>query len=154
MPSEKIWRVYLAGEIHSQWREKLQSSVEKEGLPVVFLAPVTDHSASDNCGLEILGREEQTTWKDHVGAGINSVRTRTLVQDADIVVVRFGDRFKQWNAAFEAGFASALGKPLIIQHAPEDAHALKEVNAAAQAVAQTQDQVFQILKYVTTGKLS
>jgi YtoQ family protein len=114
---------------------------------------VTDHRASDNCGVEILGAEERPAWKDHLGAGINSIRTRTLVQDADIVVVRFGEKYKQWNAAFEAGYAAALGKPLIIQHAPEHTHALKEVSAAAQAVAQTQDQVFQILKYVTTGKL-
>jgi YtoQ family protein len=147
------WRVYLSGEIHSDWRTQLETSTRERDLPVEFLAPVADHSASDNCGVAILGDEEKSFWKDHKAAKINAIRTRTLLESADMVVVRFGDKYKQWNAAFEAGYAAALGKPLIIQHSPDDTHALKEVDAAALAVAETIDQVAEIIGYVITGKL-
>lgn len=147
---EMKWSVYLAGEIHSDWRSKIENGVKKENLPVSFTAPVTDHPASDNCGVLILGEEEKDFWKDHKGAKINAIRTRTHIELADIVVVRFGDKYKQWNAAFEAGYATALGKKLIIMHSPEHTHALKEVDAAALAVTENPEQVVSILKYVTT----
>ena len=148
---QRRWTVYLAGEIHSDWRARLADGAAAAGLPVDFTAPVTDHGASDDCGVAILGAEEQAFWKDHKGAGINAIRTRTLVRDADVVVVRFGDRYRQWNAAFDAGYAVALGKPLIVLHDAELTHALKEVDAAASAVAQTPEQVVEILEYVTTA---
>lgn len=143
------WFVYLSGEIHSDWRNEIINGAEKEELPVQFFAPVTDHPASDNCGVDILGEEEKNFWKDHKGAQINAIRTRTLIEQSDIVVVKFGDKYKQWNAAFDAGYAAALGKKLIILHQPEHTHALKEVDAAALAVAEKPEQVVQILKYVT-----
>ena len=145
----KQWRVYLSGEIHSDWRERIQEGARQAGLPVTFSAPVTDHQASDDCGVEILGPEEKPFWKDHKGAQVNAIRTRTLIRDADLVVVRFGDQYRQWNAAFDAGYAAALAKPLIVLHAPELTHALKEVDAAALAVAAEPEQVVQILRYVT-----
>ena len=145
----KQWRVYLSGEIHSDWRERIQEGARQAGLPVTFSAPVTDHQASDDCGVEILGPEEKPFWKDHKGAQVNAIRTRTLIRDADLVVVRFGDQYRQWNAAFDAGYAAALAKPLIVLHAPDLAHALKEVDAAALAVAAEPDQVVQILRYAT-----
>ena len=148
------WRVYLSGEIHTDWREKIEAGAGSAGLPVEFTAPVTNHSHSDDCGVAILGDEEKSFWKDRKGAGMNAIRTRNLIEKADIVIVRFGDKYKQWNAAFDAGYAAALGKPLIIMHAPDHAHALKEVDAAAQAVAETPDQVVEILRYVITGELS
>lgn len=151
--SEKTWNVYLAGEIHSDWRERIEAGVAKAGLPVRFTGPVTDHAASDDCGAAILGEEEQDFWKDRKGAGINALRTRPLLADADLVVVRFGEKYKQWNAAFDAGQAAALGKPLVILHPPEHTHALKEVDAAAQAVAETPEQVVRILRYVIRGQL-
>ena len=151
--SERTWNVYLAGEIHSDWRERIEAGASEAGLPVVFTAPVTDHPASDDCGVAILGAEDQGFWKDRKGAGINAIRTRTLIRDADLVVVRFGDKYKQWNAAFDAGQAAALGKPLVILHPPEHTHALKEVDAAAQAVAETPEQVVAILRYVLRGEL-
>jgi len=144
------WNVYLSGEIHSDWREKIMDGIEKEDLPVICSAPVTDHSASDHCGTEILGSEESDFWADRKGAGINGIRTKTLIELADVVVVRFGEEYRQWNAAFDAGYAAALGKKLIILHPEEHNHALKEVDAAADAVARTPEQVVQILKYVTT----
>ena len=105
----KTWNVYLSGEIHTDWRDRIAAGATAEKLPVEFTGPVTDHPASDDCGVAILGEETDPFWKDHKGAKINAVRTRTLIADADIVVVRFGDKYKQWNAAFDAGYAAALG---------------------------------------------
>lgn len=148
-----IWTVYLSGEIHTDWREVIQTGAEAKGLPAQFTGPVTDHDASDNCGVAILGAEPQKFWHDRKGAGINAIRTRTLIEQADIVVVRFGAQYKQWNAAFDAGYAAALGKSLIILHPPEHQHALKEVDEAAKAVAETPEQVVDILDYVVNGVL-
>ena len=145
------WNVYLSGEIHTDWRENIENGARH--LDIKFTCPVTDHQASDDCGSAILGPETQKFWHDRKGAGINAVRTRKLLMDADIVVVRFGQKYKQWNAAFEAGVASALGKSLIVLHLEEHQHALKEVDAAALAVASSTEEVVRILSYVVTGKL-
>ena len=142
------WKVYLSGEIHSPWRNKIVTAAKKARLPIEFSAPITNHSASDDCGVKILGKETEKFWHDHKGARLNAIRTRTLIEEADIVVVRFGDKYKQWNAAFDAGYASALNIPTIIQHPKEFIHALKEVDAAAYAVGETVEQVIKILKYV------
>ena len=145
--------VYLSGEIHSDWREKIQSGSRSTGLEIDFNAPVTHHESSDDCGVAILGGEENPFWKDHKGAKINAIRTRTLIERSDVVVVRFGDKYKQWNAAFDAGYAAALGKPVIVLHDLALTHALKEVDAAALAVAETPEQVVSILAYVLNGEL-
>jgi len=144
----KTWKLYLSGEIHSNWREEIKNEIKKENLPVECTAPVTDHPASDNCGVDILGDEKKDFWKDHKGAKLNAIRTRTHIEDADIVVVKFGDKYKQWNAAFDAGYAAALDKKLIILHQPEHTHALKEVDAAALAVCENPQQIVEILQYV------
>ena len=145
------WHVYLSGEIHTDWRDQIIAGAA--GLDVVFSAPVTDHAASDDCGVAILGAEENKYWHDHKGAMVNAIRTRKGIADADVVVVRFGTQYKQWNAAFDAGYASALGKSLIILQPPEHDHALKEVDAAALAVAREPSQVVEILRYVLDGSL-
>ncbi|WP_227268356.1 YtoQ family protein [Roseobacter weihaiensis] len=144
-------QVYLSGEIHTDWREQITEGAK--GLDVRFSSPVTDHAASDDCGVAILGAEENKYWHDHKGAMVNAIRTRKGIADADVVVVHFGEQYKQWNAAFDAGYAAALGKSLIILHGPDHAHALKEVDAAALAVAQDPGQVVEILRYVLTGQL-
>ena len=144
-------RVYLSGEIHTDWRAEVEAACA--GLDVTFDAPVTDHAASDDCGVAILGDEPNKFWHDHKGAKVNAIRTRTAIEAADVVVVRFGEKYKQWNAAYDAGYASALGKALIIMHGPDHQHALKEVDAAALAVTETPQQVADILRYVQTGKL-
>jgi len=146
--SERRWRIYLSGEIHSDWRERIASGIEAAGLPVDLGAPITDHDASDLCGTRILGDEDQPFWRDRKGATINAIRTSTLIRDADLVVVRFGPKYRQWNAAFDAGYAAALGKPLVILHDEEFDHALKEVDAAANATAREPEQVVEILRYV------
>jgi len=146
------WTVYLSGEIHTDWRERITKGVVDAGLPVRLLAPVTDHAASDTCGVKILGDEEKPFWGDHKGAKINAIRTRNHIEKADIVVVRFGDKYRQWNAAFDAGYAAALGKAIITVHEPELTHALKEVNAAALATCKEPEQVVAILQYVINAE--
>ncbi len=144
-------KVYLSGEIHTDWRDEIATGAA--GLDVVFSGPVTDHGASDDCGVAILGAEADKVWHDRKGAQMNAIRTRRGIAAADVVVVRFGEQYKQWNAAFDAGYAAALGKSLIILHGPEHGHALKEVDAAALAVAERPAQVVDILRYVLDGTL-
>lgn len=144
-------KVYLSGEIHTDWRDQIMAGAQ--ALDVAFSAPVTDHGASDDCGVAILGSEDSKFWHDHKGAKLNAIRTRRAISDADIVVVRFGTEYKQWNAAFDAGFAAALGKSLIVLNPPQHQHALKEVHAAALAVAEEPAQVVDILRYVLSGEL-
>ena len=144
--------IYLAGEIHTDWRDRIAAGVEEHKLPVTILSPVTDHEASDNVGVDILGAEDDPFWKDRKGAGVNAVRTRTAIQRSDVVVVKFGEQYRQWNAAFEAGYAAALGKSLIVLHSGDLTHALKEIDAAAMAVAESPEQVLEILRYVTPRK--
>ncbi|GIR62366.1 YtoQ family protein [Alphaproteobacteria bacterium] len=146
--------IYLAGEIHSDWRDEIIQLTKKNDLNVNFSSPVTDHDASDNCGVEILGNEETQFWKDNKGAKLNAIRTRKEIENSDIVIVKFGEKYKQWNAAFDAGYAAALNKSLIIIHSDEHQHALKEVDAAALAVVKNNDQVVKILNYVINGKLN
>ena len=144
--------VYLSGEIHTDWRDQIIRGAK--GMDVRFTSHVTDHSASDDCGVAILGDEPNKFWHDHKGAKLNAIRTRKAIADADIVVVRFGEKYKQWNAAFDAGYAAALGKSIIVMHQPDHQHALKEVDAAALAVVETPEQAVRILQYVIDGTLS
>ncbi|HBC55943.1 MAG TPA: hypothetical protein DCZ03_02145 [Gammaproteobacteria bacterium] len=140
--------VYLSGEIHSDWRQRIISGATQSALDIQFTTPVTDHAASDAAG-DHLGEEASGFWRDHKSAKVNAIRTQTLIQQCDVAVVRFGDKYKQWNAAFDAGHLSALCKPYITLHDASLIHALKEVDAAALAWAQTPEQVVEILRYVT-----
>lgn len=149
----KSMNVYLSGEIHTDWREQIIALTEKRGLNVEFTSPVTIHENSDDCGVNILGPESNSFWHDHKGAKINAIRTRNLIQKADLVVVRFGEKYKQWNAAFDAGYASGLNKALVIMHDEQHAHALKEVDAASLAVTSTPEQVVKIIDYAMNGLL-
>ena len=139
--------VYLSGEIHTDWRDEIERGAKAAGLDVVFTAPVTDHPASDAAG-DHLGPESTGFWRDHKSSKVNSIRTRTLIEQSDLVVVRFGSEYKQWNAAFDAGYCAALGKPYITLHDEDIVHPLKEVDAEAQAWCTTTDQVVEILRYV------
>jgi YtoQ family protein len=147
------WNVYLSGEIHSDWRERIRAGIEQAGLPVKLNAPVTDHAASDDAGTGTLGEEPEAFWRDHKGAGVNAIRTQTLIRNADVVVVRFGDKYRQWNAAFDAGYAAALGKPIVTLHDEDIDHALKEVDRGALATARSAQQVVDVLRYVIEGDL-
>ena len=146
-------KVYLAGEIHTNWRDEIIDECKKQNLEIKFSSPVTDHASSDDCGVEILGPEEKNFWKDRKGANINSIRTKKSIKDCEVVIVKFGEKYKQWNAAFDAGYASALGIPIITIHDASNQHALKEIDAASLAVVSSPSQIVPILKYVIDGKL-
>lgn len=141
------WTVYLSGEIHSDWRQKIMQGAKAHGLAITFTSAVTDHEASDAAG-DMLGKNDNGFWRDHQSSKVNAIRTKTMIQKCDIAIIRFGDKYKQWNAAFDAGYCAALGKPYITLHAEDIIHPLKEVDAAAMAWAQTPEQVVELLKYV------
>ncbi len=142
------YTIYLSGEIHTDWRDHIINGINEHALDITVLSPILDHDTSDNVGDNILGAESNSFWKDHKSAKINALRTNSYLSRSDIVIVRFGDKYKQWNAAFDAGIASGLGIPLIVMHAPELTHPLKEVDAAALAVTQSPEEVVEILKYI------
>ena len=146
-------KVYLSGEIHTNWREEIINKCNKENLNIEFSSPITNHELSDDVGVKILGNEDKKFWHDNKGAKINAIRTRSAIEKSDIVIVRFGNKYKQWNAAFDAGYASALNKSLIIMHNEEHQHALKEVDAAAFAVTKSAEEIVGILKYTIKGNL-
>ena len=150
---ENPWNVYLSGEIHSDWREQIKDVLNTYQVPIQFSEPNTGHSDSDDCGSILLGSESDSFWHDHKGAKVNAIRTRTQISRADLAVIRFGEKYRQWNAAFDAGYATALGKPIITLHDSGLTHALKEVDGAALAVAETPAQVVRLLTYVTEGRL-
>ena len=143
------YTIYLSGEIHTSWREQIKQGILENQLDIEVLSPITDHDSSDNIGSEILGAEQNNFWKDHKAAKINAIRTNSYISRSDIVVIKFGDKYKQWNAAFDAEIAAGLGIPTIIMHDPTLTHPLKEVDAAAQAVTETPEQVVEILKYIS-----
>ncbi|HAJ91451.1 MAG TPA: hypothetical protein DCO71_02310 [Gammaproteobacteria bacterium] len=145
------WTVYLSGEIHTDWRQQIMQGAVANNLPVIFTSAVTDHEASDAAG-DVLGAESDNYWRDHKSSKVNGIRTKTLLENCDLLVVRFGDKYKQWNAAFEAGMCAALGKPYITLHDADIIHPLKEVDAAAMAWAKTPAEVVAVLKYVTTAR--
>ncbi len=145
--------VYLSGEIHTNWREEIIEKCNQLNLPIDFLSPITDHELSDDVGVKILGSEDKKFWHDHKSAKINSIRTKNAIERADIVIVRFGEKYKQWNAAFDAGYAAAMSKNLIVIHNDENQHALKEIDAVAQAVTSNTDEVIKILNYSCNAKI-
>ena len=144
------WNVYLSGEIHSDWRQKIMQGATEQGLDIKFTSAVTEHEASDAAG-DMLGKNDDGFWRDHQSSKVNAIRTKNMIQKCDIAIIRFGDKYKQWNAAFDAGYCAALGKPYITLHAEDIIHPLKEVDAAAMAWAQTPEQVVELLKYVTSN---
>jgi len=144
------WRVYLSGEIHTDWRDQIRAGCEARNLPVSFTSAVTDHAASDAAG-DVLGQEDNGFWRDHKSAKVNAIRIRTHIEQCDVAVVRFGDKYKQWNAAFDAGMCAALSKPYITLHDESIIHPLKEVDAAAMAWATDVEQVVEMLAYITAA---
>ena len=141
-------RVYLTGEIHGNWRTQIVDACSSPNLPISFMSPISDHGLSDDIATDILGDETDAFWKDHKSAKINAIRTRTMIEKADIVVAKFGEDYRQWNTALDVGYAVAKGKPIIVLHPSSLAHPLKEVDAAAMAVAETPQQVARILQHV------
>ncbi len=145
------WNIYLSGEIHTDWRQQLIEGAKAHNLPVTFTSAVTNHEASDAAG-DLLGAEENSFWRDHKSSKVNAIRTKNMIAKCDIAIIRFGDKYKQWNAAFDAGYCAALDKPYITLHAGDIIHPLKEVDASAMAWATTPAQVVEILRYVMLEK--
>ena len=145
--------VYLSGEIHTEWRNEIINKSNELNLPIEFLSPNTNHELSDDVGVKILGKEDKKFWHDHKSAKINSIRTKNAIDRSDIIIVRFGEKYKQWNAAFDAGYASAMSKSLIIIHSDENQHALKEIDSVAHAVVKNVDEVIKILNYTCSSKI-
>ena len=141
--------VYLSGEIHTDWRQKIIAGCKDNNLSISFSSAVTDHEASDAAG-DLLGDEEKGFWRDHKSAKVNAIRAKTLIENCDVAIIRFGEKYKQWNAAFDAGYCAALDTPYITLHSEEIIHPLKEVDAAALAWATSPEQVVEILKYVVS----
>ena len=131
-----MWQVYLSGEIHTDWRDQIIQGVNKLGLPVEFSSAVTNHDASDAAG-DVLGEESQQFWRDHKSAKVNAISIQNQIVQADLVIIRFGDKYKQWNAAFDAGYCTALDTPYMTLHDESIIHPLKEVDAGAMAWAQS-----------------
>ena len=140
--------VYLSGEIHTNWRNEIQNGVKENNLEIEFVSAVTDHDASDAAG-DCLGEENKQFWRDHKSAKVNKIRTKTLIEKSDLAVIRFGEKYKQWNAAFDAGYCAATGTPYVTLHADDIVHPLKEVDGYAMAWTKTTEQVIEILKYIT-----
>ncbi|MBT6034998.1 MAG: YtoQ family protein [Kordiimonadaceae bacterium] len=142
-------KVYLSGEIHTDWREQIIEACERQGLDIDFTSAVTNHEASDAAG-DCLGQESSSFWRDHKSAKVNAILSKSAIRKCDIAVIRFGDKYKQWNAAFDAGFCAALNKPYITLHDENLIHALKEVDGAAQAWAKSPTQVVEIFSYLAS----
>ncbi len=143
--------VYLSGEIHTDWRDQIKDGCAKRDLQIEFSSAVTDHAASDAAG-DLLGDEENSFWRDHKSSKINGIRTKTMIDRCDVAIIRFGDKYKQWNAAFDAGQCAALGKPYITLHNTDVIHPLKEVDSMAMAWATDAQQIVEILEYVVAKK--
>jgi YtoQ family protein len=140
--------VYLAGEIHSDWRARLREHVGKLGLPVTFVGPQEAHDRSDSVGEDIVGQQPSARFRDLVGAGVNTLRTRVLLRRADLVVAYFGEKYRQWNTAADAGAALAAGVPLLLVRDRELTHALKEIEAMAAFTVETLSQAADAIAYV------
>lgn len=144
--------VYLAGQIHDDWRTQLKEKAKAMDLPVRFYSPMENHDRSDNIGEEILGKQPDPILKDEAASRLNNLRTQILMQKADVVIALFGDKYKQWNTAMDAGSATALGKPLIVIRPEELHHPVKEIANKAHVTVNTMDQALQALSYVFETK--
>ncbi|MDN4071442.1 YtoQ family protein [Fictibacillus terranigra] len=140
--------VYLAGQIHDDWREQIESQAKEMNLPLSFVGPMEDHERSDNIGEEILGKQPNAIFKDEAASSINNLRTDILINKADVVVALFGEKYKQWNTAMDAARAAALNKPLILIRPETLHHPLKELSNKASLVVETPMQALQALSYI------
>jgi YtoQ family protein len=140
--------IYLAGEIHSGWRDELRRMLEDRDLPVRLVGPQEEHDRSDAIGEDILGAQPSPRYRDLVGAGVNTLRTRVLLRRADLVVAFFGEKYRQWNTAVDAGAAVAAGVPLLLVRAPELGHALKELDSMATFTVESLEQAAESIAYI------
>ena len=140
--------VYLAGQIHDDWRDEVAQKAKEKNLPLKFVAPQTNHDRSDNIGEEVLGKQPSNLYKDDAASDINNFRTQVLMQKADIVIALFGDKYRQWNTAMDASMAIAMNKPTIIIRPEALIHPLKELSNKANVTVETVDQAIDVISYI------
>ncbi|MBM7606142.1 YtoQ family protein [Metabacillus crassostreae] len=140
--------VYLAGEIHSNWRDQIKQEASSKQLPFHFVGPMENHDLSDSIGENILGKQPNSIIKDDMASGINNFRTSVLMNKADIVIALFGKEYKQWNTAMDASTAISLNKPLIIIRPEQLHHPLKELSNKANVTVENVEQALAVLSYL------
>ena len=142
--------IYLAGEIHSDWRDRLRARVDALGLPsdIEYVGPQEEHDRSDDVGEDILGKQPDVRYRDLLGGKVNHLRRRVQMARADLVVAYFGPDYKQWNTAADAGAAAAIDRPLILVRAREHIHALKDLDAFADVTVETLEQAASVIGYI------
>lgn len=140
--------VYLAGQIHDNWREEVKQMANEKDLPLKFVGPQTNHDLSDDIGENILGKQPNNLYKDETASSINNFRTEVLMQKSDVVIALFGDTYRQWNTAMDASTAIALNKPTILVRPTSLIHPLKELSNKANVTVETIEQALEVLEYV------
>jgi YtoQ family protein len=140
--------IYAAGEIHSAWRTELREGLQRRGVRAAVVGPQEVHDRSDSVGEDILGEQPGARYRDLMGARVNTLRTRILLRQADLVVAFFGPKYRQWNTATDAGAAVAAGLPLLLVRSDDLVHALKELEALATVTVETLDQAAEAISYI------
>jgi len=140
--------VYLAGQIHDDWRQQVEQKAKDKELPLTFVAPQTNHDRSDDIGEAVLGKQPSTLHRDDAASAINNFRTQVLIQKADIVIALFGEEYRQWNTAMDASAAISMHKPTIIIRPESLIHPLKELSNKANVTVETVDQALDVLHYI------
>lgn len=140
--------VYLAGQIHDDWREELKVEAQKRDLPLTFVGPQTDHDRSDQVGEEIIGKQPGDYYRDDAASAVNNFRTEVLMCKADVVIGLFGEKYKQWNTAMDVSAAVTLNKPTIIIRPDSLIHPLKELSNKANVTVETIEQALDVLAYI------
>lgn len=140
--------VYLAGEIHTDWRDEIKNKATEKKLPLNFVSPQLNHDRSDDIGEDILGKQPNDYYRDDAASSINNLRTQVMMQKADVVIALFGEKYRQWNTAMDASAAVALNKPLILIRPEEFIHPLKELSNKASVVCNSVDQALEVLAYI------
>jgi YtoQ family protein len=144
--------VYLAGEIHTSWRDEIKEKAKQLDFPLSFVGPMENHDRSDFIGEEILGEQQDNILRDEAASAINNLRTELLMKKSDLVVALFGEKYKQWNTAMDASTALALNKPLILIRPEELHHPLKELSSKANVTCATIEQATKVLSYIFETK--
>lgn len=140
--------VYLAGQIHDDWREQLKNNAKQRDLPIHFVGPQENHERSDNVGEDIMGKQPDNVYRDDAASSVNNFRTQVLLQKSDAVIALFGEQYKQWNTAMDASAAIQLRKPLILVRPESLVHPLKELSNQANVTVDTIDQALDVLSYI------
>jgi len=140
--------VYLAGQIHDDWREVLKEKSKEKGYPIHFVGPQTNHDESDDIGEKMLGKQPGKKYRDDAASDINNIRTQILLQKSDAVIAMFGEQYKQWNTAMDVSAAITMNKPVIIIRPESLIHPLKELSNKASVTVETIEQALGVLGYV------